>query len=84
LVERHICNVEVAGSNPARSTMKINNLYKFFDYFGIIVFAFLFIDSATSIWAGSNDWRTIIRLLIGIGGLLVDGFLVFIYKENKN
>ncbi|MFH0929754.1 MAG: hypothetical protein V1814_00705 [Candidatus Moraniibacteriota bacterium] len=61
--------------------MKIKNLYKFFDNFGLIVFAFLLIDSLVYIQAGAYNWRTIIRLLIGIGGLAVDGFLVFIYKE---
>jgi hypothetical protein len=64
--------------------MKINNLYKFFDYFGIIVFVFLIIDSLIYVKTGMIDWRTISRLLIGIGGLLVDGFLVFFYKEKSS
>ncbi|MFH0929724.1 MAG: hypothetical protein V1814_00540 [Candidatus Moraniibacteriota bacterium] len=61
--------------------MKITNLYKFFDIFGLVVFSFLLIDSLIYIKSGAYDWRTIMRLLIGIGGLAVDGFLVFIYKE---
>ena len=64
--------------------MKIKNLYKFFDYFGIIVFAFLIVDSLTYVETGMVDWRVITRLLIGIGGLIVDGFLVFVYKEKNN
>ena len=61
--------------------MKIKNLYKFFDNFGLIVFAFLLIDSLVYIQVGTYDWRTIVRLFIGVGGLMVDGFLVFFYKE---
>ena len=61
--------------------MKIKNLYKFFDNFGIIVFAFLTIDSIAYISAGMYDWRIILRLIIGVGGLMIDGFLVFFYKE---
>jgi hypothetical protein len=56
------------------------NLYKFFDHFGLIVFLFLFIDAVLDIRARKNvTWRTYARVLIGIGGLAVDGFLVFIY-----
>ena len=61
--------------------MKINNIYKFFDYFGIIVFGYLLVDSAVYLQEGISDWRVIARLLIGVGGLMVDGFLIFIYKE---
>ncbi len=64
--------------------MKIKNIYKFFDYFGLVVFLFLLIDSLMYIREGVIDWRIILRLLIGIGGLIVDGFLVFIYKEKDN
>ena len=41
----------------------------------------LLIDSLIYISAGVVDWRVIARLLIGIGGLIVDGFLVFLYKK---
>ncbi len=60
---------------------KPKNLYKFFDYFGVVVFTFLIIDSIFYLNAGITDWRVYLRLLIGIGGLLVDGFLVFFYKD---
>jgi hypothetical protein len=60
--------------------MKIDNLYKFFDYFGLVVFSFLVIDSLVFMQEGDFGWRTLIRLMIGIGGLFVDGFLVFVYK----
>jgi len=61
--------------------MKIDNLYKFFDYIGVVVFAYLIFDSLLYINDGIIDFRTIIRLLIGIGGLIIDGFLVFVYKK---
>ncbi len=59
------------------------NLYKKFDCLGIIVFAFLLIDSLIYLKAGVSDWRVYTRLLIGAGGLLIDGYLVFFYKESK-
>lgn len=55
------------------------NLFKFFDYFGIVVFTFLIIDSLVYMYEGDKSWRVLLRLLIGIGGLLVDGYLVFFY-----
>jgi len=63
--------------------MKINNLYKFFDFFGLPVFLFLLIDSLLYIYSGSLDWRILARLVIGIGGLIIDGFLVFFYKKEN-
>lgn len=57
------------------------NIYKFFDYFGLIIFSFILSDSILYLIDGIKDWRVYIRLLIGIGGLLVDGYLVFFYKE---
>ncbi len=83
MVEHSTHNRRVVGSIPTGPTMKIKNLYKFFDCFGLVVFAFLLIDSLAYIFAGVVDWRIILRLLIGIGGLLVDGFLVFVYKEEN-
>lgn len=59
------------------------NLYKFFDCFGIVVFLFLAIESIFYIISGTANLGAWIRLFIGIGGLLVDGFLVFFYKENN-
>jgi len=63
--------------------MKIKNLYKFFDYFGIPVFLFILIDSLIYIYSGDTSWRVVFRLLIGAGGLIIDGYLVFFYKEQK-
>lgn len=62
---------------------KPKNLYKFFDYFGVVIFIFLIIDSVFYFNAGMTDWRVYIRFLIGIGGLSVDGFLVFFYKDKE-
>jgi len=57
------------------------NLYKFFDKFGIIIFAFIIIDSILYLKSGVVDWRVYTRLFIGLVGLLVDGYLVFFHKE---
>ncbi|MEK9183601.1 MAG: hypothetical protein AAB890_00820 [Patescibacteria group bacterium] len=56
------------------------NLYKFFDHFGIIVFIFLAIDSVYDLKTSRKNLRTWIRLIIGIGGFLIDGYLVFFYS----
>jgi len=56
------------------------NLYRFFDYFGLIIFTFLLIDSIFYLKKGIKDWRVYTRLIIAIGGLLVDGYLIFFYK----
>jgi len=64
--------------------MKIKNVYKFFDYFGLPVFSFLIFDSIFYIITGNYDWRVMARLLIGIGGVIVDGFLVLVYKEKTS
>ena len=55
-------------------------LFKFFDYFGLIVFLFILVDAIYDIKQGKKNWRVYLRLLIGLAGLLVDGFLVFFYK----
>lgn len=60
---------------------KIVNLYKFFDYFGLIIFTFLLIDAIYDLKKGEKNWRIYLRLSIGILGLLVDSFLVFFYKH---
>jgi hypothetical protein len=60
------------------------NLYKFFDYFGLPVFTFLTIDSLAYLVAGDGDWRVWVRLLIGFGGILVDGYLVFFHKPQND
>lgn len=61
--------------------MKPKNLYAFFDHIGVVVFAFLTIDSLMYITHGDADIRTFIRLSIGIAGIIVDGYLVFLYRH---
>ena len=53
---------------------------EFFDTFGIAVFAFI---TTLSIWSLRTHrqvprWALITLLLIGISGLIVDGFIVYI------
>lgn len=53
---------------------------EFFDTFGIAVFAFI---TTLSIWSLRTNKRVphsalIVLLLIGISGLIVDGFIVYI------
>ena len=56
------------------------NLYKFFDHFGLFIFSFLLIDALFDILKRKNvTWKTYVRAIIGVGGLLIDGFLVFFY-----
>ncbi|GEM_PF-2825064 len=59
-----------------------NNLYKFFDKFGILVFLFLFADSLYKITQGKGEWDIYIILAIGLFGFLIDSYLVFFYKED--
>ena len=59
------------------------NLYKFFDHFGMIIWLFLIIDSLVYFNSGIVDYRVWLRLIFGVGGLLVDGYLVFFYKEGR-
>ena len=68
---------------PFFNQMRIKNLYKFFDYFGLPTFLFLFVDSLVYVNQGIVDWRVVARLLVGFGGLLIDGYLVFFYRERK-
>lgn len=44
----------------------------FYDYFGIIVFAYFMIDAFADIEDDKANWRAWIRLFIGIGGFIVD------------
>jgi hypothetical protein len=57
------------------------NLYKFFDYFGLLTFSFLLGDALVDLSLGLSSWRIYTRLIIGVGGLLIDGYLVFFYKK---
>jgi len=61
--------------------MKPKNLYAFFDHIGVVVFAFLHIDSIAYIMQDGGDLRTFIRLGIGIAGVIIDGYLVFFYSK---
>jgi len=59
------------------------NVYRFWDHIGIIVWLFLIIDSLFYINSGIIDYRVWLRLIAGIGGLLIDRYLVFLYKKKK-
>lgn len=54
---------------------------EFFDTFGVLVFLYI---TAFAVW-GLNakkrlpQWPYVILLLIGLSGLLVDGFIVYVY-----
>ena len=57
----------------------IENIYKFWDNFGLIAFTWLIMDALLDITVDKEtDWRTYTRLGIGIAGLLVDGYLVLV------
>ncbi|MFA5841762.1 MAG: type II secretion system protein [Candidatus Paceibacterota bacterium] len=60
------------------------SLYKKFGYLGLATFTFLLVDSLIYIKAGISDWRIYTRLIIGIGGLLIDGYLVFFYRQKQS
>lgn len=61
--------------------MRPTNLYAFFDHIGVVVFAYLSIDSLISIVQDGGDLRTAIRLGIAVAGFIVDGYLVFFYSK---
>jgi len=52
------------------------NYFKFFDYFGLIVFTFLIVDSIFYLKDNSKDWRAWVRFIIGCLGLIVDLSLI--------
>jgi len=56
---------------------QIPNLYKFFDYFGLPIFAFIFLEALCEILKEKPTWRSYARLVIGFAGIIVDGYLVF-------
>lgn len=62
----------------------MKNIYKTFDYLGFPAFLYLFIDSLINIIQGSFDWRVIARLIITFIGMIIDGYLIFIHKDNSN
>ena len=59
------------------------NWYKFWDHIGVVVWLFLIADSVYYLREGIIDYRVLLRLLAGICGLLIDGYLVFFYKEKS-
>lgn len=59
---------------------KITNIRpEFFDIFGITVFTFILIIGITSLYSKKKlpKWTTVVLVIIGILGLLVDGMIVF-------
>lgn len=64
--------------------MRNRNIHKMFDYLGFPAFLYLFIDALYDIAQDLLGWRVIVRLLIAFAGLLIDGYLIFFYKENKD
>jgi len=63
--------------------MSKRNIHKLFDYLGFPAFLYLFIDALRDVVAGHTDLRVTIRLLIVGLGMIIDGYLIFIHKENK-
>jgi len=59
------------------------NLYKAFDHLGILAFLFITIDSIIYMVSGVSDWRVNLRFAVGLAGLLVDVYLVFVYKGDE-
>jgi hypothetical protein len=63
--------------------MRRRNIYKFFDYLGFPAFLYLFIDALCDIAHGISGWRIVVRLLIAFFGMIIDGYLIFIYKDKN-
>jgi len=57
------------------------NIYKTFDYLGLPAFLFLFIDAIYDLSQGNNNWRVWGRIIITFFGMIIDGYLIFIHKE---
>jgi hypothetical protein len=56
------------------------NLFQEFDKLGMVAFGYLLVDALYDLRSPSaRTWRTYVRMLIGIGGLFVDSYLVFFY-----
>lgn len=60
---------------------KKTNLYKSFDRLGILAFLFFFVNSTLHLVRGDYAWDIIVSFVVALGGLIVDIYLVFIYKE---
>ncbi len=52
------------------------NLYNYFDTFALIIWAYIFLDALFEYKKGRKDWRVKLRLLIGLGGFIIDLLLV--------
>ena len=63
--------------------MMAKNIYKQFDYLGVMAFAYLTGDAIVDLAAGETGPRVVLRLMIVLGGLLVDGYLVFFHRDNS-
>jgi len=61
--------------------MKSKNIHRLFDYLGFPAFLLLFIDAILDVIQGQNSWRVWTRLIIAFCGMIIDGYLVLIYKE---
>jgi len=61
--------------------MANKNLHKLFDYLGFPAFLYLLIDTLLDISHGQSGWKVVIRLIIVLFGTVIDGYLIFIYKE---
>jgi uncharacterized membrane protein len=63
--------------------MAQKNLHKLFDYLGFLAFLYLLIDTLLDVSRGYSGWKIVIRLIITLLGTVVDGYLIFIYKEKQ-
>lgn len=61
--------------------MANKNLHKLFDYLGFPAFLYLLVDTLLDISHGQFGWKVVIRLVITMLGTIIDGYLIFIYKE---
>lgn len=52
------------------------NIYNQFDAFALLVWAFIFFDAFYELRKGRKDLRVKLRLVIGLGGFIVDLLLV--------
>lgn len=54
---------------------------QFFDTFGVLVFFYI---TSVALWGFNSKkclpkWAYVVLLLIGLSGILVDGFITFVY-----
>jgi hypothetical protein len=58
-----------------------NNIYRKFDYLGVIAFAWFLGVSVLNIIENGFNWMNSISLLVALCGFLVDGYFVFFCKD---